>query len=166
MRGSSTTETTSASDTTDGTPVKEPETEELPVIGEDVRLVPALILEEDFEAHILKPLRDAVERGDITQLEYDRFLNSWFRRDLSQYPQSVVFELVNTKYLFLKKHETVNADGNLTYPVFYELKATIPSYRLEEFETLIETYTEYTREQMARDYAKVDYVPKATGATE
>ncbi len=119
-------------------------------------LLPKLIMADDFEAGILAPMREAIERGEFTQTDFSKMTNQWQLIDLSVYPESLQFDLAKNTYPFLQDMATV-VDGKTVYPTFYKFNDKTPTYRARQFEDWIKKYTQYSYEQLELDHARTQY---------
>ncbi len=123
-----------------------------------IQLVPKLILAEDFEASILEPLKEACARGEMTELQYEDFLNAWLKKDVNKEKDYVRVELVNNTYKFLKDLGVKNEEGTVIYPVFYEIDETFNKADILKREDIIKRFTAYDYDQLELDHAKTGYV--------
>ncbi len=121
-------------------------------------LLPKLIMADDFENNILLPMREAIERGEFAQMDYDRLLNQWQLIDLNNdYSNPAIrFDLAKNTYPFLQDMAT-EVDGTVVYPAFYKFNDKTPTYRARQLEDQIKKYTAYSYEQLELDHARTKY---------
>ncbi len=135
------------------------------IIGKEnsTQLLPKLILEEDFEAGILGPVREAWERGELdpdpeqNDFKFQQFTNAWVKKDVNAEKDFVRVELVNNTYKFLKDLGVKNEEGTIVYPVFYEINGQVNNTDLLKFEDIIKKFTEYSYDQLEIDHARTGY---------
>ncbi len=129
------------------------------IIGrEDTRkMVPKLILADSFEPNILEPLQEMVAVGEITEIDYEIFLNRWQKLDLNEMRKIVQLSYVQA-YPFVNDYKTQNENGEDVYPIFYVFREeSVNGSQLLQCEEYIKSYTDYSFEQMDADHEATGY---------
>ena len=124
-------------------------------------LVPRWILADEFEKKILQPMREAVERGELTQFQYDWFKNLWQKRDMNPDVGNFRETIWLEKYPFLKARtelQSVDENGKKVYPVFYTFRDNVNVDDAQSAGTMIMEYTDYT-------FADMEAMNKLLGCT-
>lgn len=129
------------------------------IIGrEDTRkMVPKLILANSFETNILNPIHEMVDVGEITEIDYEIFLNSWQKLDLNSMRKIVQLTYVQA-YPFVNDYKTTDENGEDVYPIFYVFREeSVNGSQLLQREEYIKSYTDYSFEQMDADHEATGY---------
>ncbi len=116
------------------------------------KLVPMLIMGPDFEAAVLQPLQEAVERGEMTEFEYKTFLNRWNVHDI-QNMKPVYRSDWLTKYPFL----VTAFEETGVYPDLYIFRENVSAADIQKTEDTIKKYTEYTYEELDAHHESTNY---------
>lgn len=123
------------------------------------KLVPKLILEQDFTEHILTPLQEAVELGELTQVQYQMFLNRYNAIDVNVMKDYLAVEWF-TKYPCLKDPAYVRVDenGKTVYPLLYQFRENVNAADIQKSEDLIKKFTDYTYELQEEHHERTQFV--------
>ncbi|MBQ7378022.1 MAG: hypothetical protein IJW71_06885 [Clostridia bacterium] len=117
------------------------------------KLVPRLILGDDFQLHILDALQEAVAEGEMTQFEYDQVLNRWNVIDVGSMKDYIRADWL-TRYPFLK----TEYEKTGVYPLLYQFDSKVSESNVLKTEEVIKRFTEYTFDQMEADHERTGYV--------
>ncbi len=125
------------------------------------KLVPMLIIEEDFKDAIMDPMQAAVDTGDLDPFQYKTFLNRWNEIDVTNMKPFLQVEWL-AKYPFLKEGATVDENGKTVYPLLYEFRSNVNAADKQKSEDLIKKYTDYSFEELEEDHDRTGYEAEDT----